>query len=575
MDLLTNFRRGYGSLPALTLAFLIAADAGAELVVYEAANIITMDPSLPEARAVAVRDGRIIEVGSLESMQPWLAREPHRQDTVFKDKVLMPGFIEPHLHPFIAAVLLPMEFVTPWDWNLPGRQVKGIQGRQAYLDRLGELAGSLPAGDDWLFTWGYHQYFHGDLSRADLDAVSTTRPILVWHRSFHEIFLNSRALELLNITPEMVAGFDNIDYQQGHFYENGAAIALQAIAPMILAPEPYLHGLHLAREVIHQGGITTVSDGAFGMVDLEMEWAMLRAAWETDHTPFRSILLPDGMTSGRKLGNDKAMALIEKLPERNTPHLIFPRKAVKLFADGAFYSQLMQMGEPGYIDGHKGEWLMRPEELEAAARLYWNAGYQINVHANGDAGVKASLDVLEKLQQENFRTDHRFALHHFGYSTNEQAERLATLGGIVSANPYYLWALGDKYARIGLGYERASAMVRLGSLVRNNVTFSFHSDFTMAPAKPLTLAWTAVNRITAGGQLMGPEERISVQRALRAITIDAAHLLRMEQDIGSIRAGKIADFTVLNENPLEVPALHLKDIKIWGTVFEGVPYPLP
>lgn len=194
----------------------------------------------------------------------------------------------------------------------------------------------------------------------------------------------------------------------------------------------------MAREVIHSGGITTVSDGAFGTLDLETEWATLKSTWETEDTPFRTILLPDGKALGSKLGNEQALELIESLPGRSTHRLIFPRKAVKLFADGAFYSQLMQLGPPGYIDGHHGEWLMQSEELEAAARLYWNAGYQINVHANGDLGIETALDVLEKLQIENPRLDHRYALNHFGYSTTEQARRLAQLGGIVSANPYYL-----------------------------------------------------------------------------------------------------------------------------------------
>jgi predicted amidohydrolase YtcJ len=559
---------------AIVAMLYLGAASAEELVVFKAAKIITMDASQPLADAVAVRDGRIIAVGSVKDMKPWLDQQESRLDTQFKDKVLLPGFIEPHLHPFIAAVLLPMHFVTPHDWNLPDRFVQGVKGKKDYLLKLRQLDAELQSGDEWLFSWGYHQYFHGDISRQDLDKISSTRPILVWHRSFHEIFLNSKALEALNITPEKVAGSSSINYGKGHFYENGTMLAVQAIAPMILAPERYIKGLHLARNVIHRGGITTVSDGAFGMVDLEMEWAMLKGAWENENTPFRSILLPDGKISGSRLGNAGALELIESLPARNTHRLIFPDKAVKLFADGAFYSQLMQMGEPGYIDGHEGEWLMQPDELEAAARTYWNAGYQINVHANGDEGVKVALDVLQTLQRENFRLDHRYALHHFGYSTSEQSERLAALGGTVSANPYYLWALGDKYAEIGLGYDRASRMVRLGSLARNQVRFSFHSDFTMAPAEPLTLAWVAVNRLTASGQLMGPEERISVQQALSAITIDAAHLLRKEDEIGSIRVGKLADFTVLYESPFDVPQERLKDIRIWGTIFEGSPFPL-
>lgn len=548
--------------------------ASGKIVVFTAKKIITMDPALPLATAVAVRAGRIVGVGNLDNLKPWLKSADYHLDSSFNNKVIMPGLIEPHLHPYIAAILLPMHFVTPHDWNLPGRNVIGVRGRDEYLARLGEIEKSLQDADEWLYTWGYHQYFHGEITRQDLDRISSKRPIIVWHRSFHEIYVNTAALVSLGLTVEQVGDDPNIDFSNGHFFENGLRVILQPLIPRLLAPERYIRGLEMAREVIHSGGITTVSDGAFGTLDLETEWATLKSTWETEDTPFRTILLPDGKALGSKLGNEQALELIESLPGRSTHRLIFPRKAVKLFADGAFYSQLMQLGPPGYIDGHHGEWLMQPEELEAAARLYWNAGYQINVHANGDLGIKTALDVLEKLQIENPRLDHRYALHHFGYSTTEQARRLAQLGAIVSANPYYLWALGDKYAEVGLGYDRASQMVRLGSLVRNNVTFSLHSDFTMAPAQPLLLAWVAATRITASGSVMAPEERISLHRALRAVTIDAAHLLRRENEIGSIVAGKIADFTILNDDPYALPVEKLKDITIWGTVFEGKPYPL-
>jgi predicted amidohydrolase YtcJ len=125
-----------------------------------------------------------------------------------------------------------------------------------------------------------------------------------------------------------------------------------------------------------------------------------------------------------------------------------------------------------------------------------------------------------------------------------------------------------------MGPERAHYMVRLKSLLDNGVKVSLHSDFTMAPAEPLKLAWVAVNRFSGSGQVLGPEERITVEQALRAVTIDAAYAIRMEDEIGSIEAGKIADFAVLEQDPYEVDPVNLKDIPIWGTVFEGTPFPI-
>jgi hypothetical protein len=164
------------------------------LRVYTARTIITMEPSAPLATAVAVADGRIAAVGSLESLGDWLAERDHEIDRRFQDRVLLPGFIEPHLHPYIAGVLLPMAFVTPHAWQLPGRDIEGVRGRNAYLARLAELEAELGRGE-WLWTWGFHHLYHGRLVRADLDAISRERPIIVWHRSFHEVIVNSAALE--------------------------------------------------------------------------------------------------------------------------------------------------------------------------------------------------------------------------------------------------------------------------------------------------------------------------------------------------------------------------------------------
>ena len=134
--------------------------------------------------------------------------------------------------------------------------------------------------------------------------------------------------------------------------------------------------------------------------------------------------------------------------------------------------------------------------------------------------------------------------------------------------------LGEAYWRASIGHERASQMARLGSLDREGVPFALHSDFTMAPALPLNSAWVAVNRIGETGEVLGPGERISLDAAMRAITLDAAYVLGMEGEVGSIRAGKKADFTVLAQDPWEVDPMALREIEVLATVFEGRPFPL-
>ena len=156
-----------------------------------------------------------------------------------------------------------------------------------------------------------------------------------------------------------------------------------------------------------------------------------------------------------------------------------------------------------------------------------------------------------------------------GYYTDDMAQEIKDMGVEASVNPYYLWALADKYSENGLGKERAEYLVRVNSLVKRDIPVSFHSDFSMAPMEPLTLAWTAVNRVSSEKNALSQNQRITVYDAMKAITIDAARTLNLEKQIGSIAEGKRANFVILNENPFSVDPMDIKDIEVLATVFEG------
>ena len=178
------------------------------------------------------------------------------------------------------------------------------------------------------------------------------------------------------------------------------------------------------------------------------------------------------------------------------------------------------------------------------------------------------------MQFEKPRFNHGFTIEHFGFSTPEQIKRIKSLGAQVSANIYYLHELSDMYAKQGIGYERASQISRLGSCFNEGINTTLHSDFTMAPAEPLNHAWVGINRVNAAGEVMCAEEKITPTQALEAITINAAHVLGMATQTGSLRSGKLADFTVLEDCPLSCPSLEINDIPIVGTVFEGKSFPI-
>lgn len=190
-------------------------------------------------------------------------------------------------------------------------------------------------------------------------------------------------------------------------------------------------------------------------------------------------------------------------------------RRVKFLADGAFFAQNMRMGTPGYTDGHIGKWLTEPAELEAQFARFWEAGFHFHIHVNGDEGLDVVLDGLAALAPQRGQS---ITLEHLGYSTEAQNRRIAQMGLMVSAQPNYIRVLGDAYAAHGLGVDRAAVMNRLGSLEAKGVPLGLHSDFNMAPIDPLYLAWIAANRITIEGHVKAPEERISLAKALRAIT---------------------------------------------------------
>lgn len=541
-----------------------------------------MDESLPFATAVGVIGTRIVAVGDMATMEPWKQGREVIVDLTFRDKFLLPGFIDNHVHPFLGALLTPMEIIAPEPWRMPGGVVlPAANSPEDYMRLLKARLEAKPDKSEWFISFGYQPHEHGRLTRTELDALCPDRPVILWQRSFHESFLNTSALNKLGLTESVVGNHPQVRLADGHFFETGNFMVLQKLMPYFLNPDRYYRGLNITAELMQQGGITTAADMLFGALSPDYELAALEACIEKPGRPLRVVNVSDTRGFANRSTGDRdkdspssrlnfegALEAIDAIRSRETRRVLFS-KAVKLFADGAIFSQLMQMGAPGYTDGHHGEWLMEPEVLAEGVRVFWDAGYQIHVHVNGDAGMESVLAALSAAQERKPRFDHRFIMHHVGFHTNAQSRRMAALGAHASVNSYYIHALADAFGRSGLGPDRADQIVRAGSIVRNGMSVSFHSDFMMAPMEPLLLAWCAASRITRSGRKVSPDECLSVQQALRGITIDAAYAINLDHEIGSIVAGKRADFAVLEDDPFAMGADRLKDTRVAGTVFEG------
>jgi predicted amidohydrolase YtcJ len=557
----------------ITVSF---AQQASSIIVYTAAEIVTLDSGQPMVKAVAVDGDRIVAIGSLDEIRQTFTDQILTVDTRFKDQVLIPGLINQHEHAWLTTLLFIAEILSIEDWVLPDKTIERSTNAADYRERLAQIVAEHSDPSEVLYTWGFHQYFHGELTRADLDEISDTIPIVVLQRSIHEQIHNSRALEyfgidqaLIDRAPESIRAQTNLE--EGHFWEQGQGLIVGTVFADIFRPDRYLPALQEAENYWHAAGSTLVAEpgGSSSPARLEMQNQVLGDA----QTPFRMYYIADGRSAVANFAEDQVITETEKLYSAAKGTTEYLPQQVKLFADGAMFSQLMQMSE-GYLDGHHGEWMMDPEVFAKAFRIYWDAGFQIHVHQNGDAGLDMVLDNLDANMQRNFREDHRTVIVHFGFSRPDQVDRMARLGAQVSGNPFYPIILADQYSKVGIGAERAQEMVRLGDVVRAGVPLSLHSDTPMASGQPLRLMSNAVNRITVGGNLAGPTQRISAEAALRAVTLGAAHSLRLEEEVGSISPGKLANITVLAENPLKVSPEKIGDIKIWGTVHEGRVFPL-
>jgi predicted amidohydrolase YtcJ len=540
--------------------------------VYTAREIVTLDPDRPAAEAVAVVGSRILWVGSLDETIAILGDQPYEVDRTFADHVIVPGFVAQHDHPVLAALTMSSEILSIEDWVLPSGTVPAVKDKQDFITRLTAAVAARTDPEEPVVTWGYHPAFFGDITRAELDAISSTRPILVWGRSCHEFFLNSATLERAGFTDEAFAKFPESAQAQsnvelGHFWEQGMFALLPSIANMVATPERLRSGLEISRDFMHAKGIT-IGNEPGGILSKPVQDGV-NEVFSSPVMPFRWSFMPDGKTLVGMYADDaQVIAETEKLASWYGGMTSMTTKQAKLFADGAIYSLAMQVRDP-YLDGHSGEWMMDKEVFERAFRVYWDAGYQIHIHVNGDEGLNRVLDTLEANLRRNPRYDHRTVLVHFAVSGADQVARIKALGAIVSGNPYYVAALSDQYGQVGLGPERADEMVRLGDLDRAGIPWSLHSDMPMAPADPLFLMWCAVNRLTTSGRVAGPGQRVTVEDALRGVTIEAAYSLKLEDEIGTLSPGKRANFTILDANPLSVDAMEIRNIGVWGTVMEG------
>lgn len=535
-----------------------------ETTIYAARKILTMNPSRPQATHVAVREGRILGVGSLPELQGWGGTQT--VDTRFLDKVLLPGLVEGHSH-MVAGALWRFAYCGYFDVrDHEGRLWRGVRSLTEVTDALARAADGTEGP---VIGWGFDPIYFGNrrCSRAELDAVSNKRLVILLHASFHIVNVNTPVLERAGYLrtgiehPAFPLGTDGLPTGE----LKGPEAMMPALEQVGLG-RSFLTGDETAVRTFGRlavrGGVTTATDLAAGLDEAEVQ-RLLNVTAETDY-PIRLVSVL------RLAGQTPAQAVQRAVELRGQSTDLLRLGAIKAVADGSIQGFSARLLWPGYYNGApNGLWYTAPETLRECYTLALRAGVQVHTHTNGDAATEMALDCIEQALREAPRPDHRFMLQHVQLANAAQFRRMRALGVGVNlfANHHFYW--GDQHRELTVGPERAERMNACATALREGVAMTIHSDAPITPIGPLFTAWCAVNRQTASGRLLGAHERITVPEALHAVTLGAAYSLGLDGEIGSIECGKRADFCVLEDDPLAVDPGALKDIAVWGTVQGG------
>ncbi|CDZ76335.1 N-substituted formamide deformylase precursor [Legionella massiliensis] len=557
------FNESYATQPAVTI--------------YVAKKIITMDPIQPEASAVAVKEGKIFSVGTLQEMKTWMKPGSYKVDSHFANHFLTPGLIESHSHLTLLTILMSQPYVGYWDYpGFNGTTIPAAKSKAEILARLKAENKRLTNPKTVLFAWGYDPLSLKDqtLCAEDLDKVSKTRAIFVLHASDQIAYVNSVLLKNLdyNAQSKLTGVLKGPNGQPTGVLKEMAAIgpALKTFYHQLFTEESFRQSLYSLADTAQHLGLTTFSDLMFGGSGEKLMVPILEQAAKDPNFPERMVLVYNGELlynlETRNAGT--GIRHLRHLMALNSTNLNFGH--VKFVSDGSIEGLTARLDWPGYINGKSnGVFNATTEALEKKVLPFWEAGFPIHIHSNGDQAITAVLNSLQYLQNFAPRTPTLFTIEHSQMANATQLKLAQDLGAYINLLTNHLYYWGDQYYSFVLGPDRTNRLDNAAEAKRQGLIFSLHSDSPVTPLGPLYSMWTAMNRVTASGRVLNASQRISAEDALRAVTINAAYLLNLQNEIGSIEIGKRADFTVLARDPLTEPSMTIKDIPVLATVQNG------
>ncbi|MEP4077435.1 amidohydrolase [Haloferula sp.] len=529
--------------------------------VFTGGTVLTVDDNFSEAEAIAIRDNRILAVGTDAEVRDAAGDGATVVD--LDGKSVLPGFIDPHTHVIAGSVVdSVMDYVGMAKYGTVAEVLAHIAAR----------ASKTPAGE-WLVFRNFDpavQEGPDALTFAELDAVSTDHPIFVLNASGHLAYANSKAFEVSGVTNnvEDPPGGEFVRDASGKLVgvmkNNVAFLKIASNYPAMAEADP-VEGLVGLLGKWSERGLTTVSELSLGALSQSPADAqVMAAAARTGRLnarirayPFYTVGAETWDQASVKQGDGNSLARIA---------------GYKLVADGSNQGYTGLQREPYLDSDDRGLAYMAPEELTAAAFERAKKGWHLAIHGNGDAAVDNILDTCEALRDAGIdlakvrpRIEHCSILH------DDQIARMKELG--VSASflighvHYWGVAMRDEV----FGEKKAQLLDRCRAVEDAGVGFTLHSDFMVTDPVPLHMIEMAVTRRTwkEPDYVLAPQEKISVESAIRAVTSEAAWQLFSEEEIGSLEKDKFADLVILEKDPRKVPEDTIKDIKVLETWMDG------
>ncbi|WP_062310834.1 amidohydrolase [Polynucleobacter sinensis] len=529
--------------------------------------IVTVNAKNEEVQALAVQNGKIVAVGSKDAVtKDWQAATTKVID--LQGQTLMPGFVEPHVHIIVTSVFEGLglnlsNFTLPYD-----TKATLIAKMKAHLK-------TIPQGG-WLFGFGVDPSrtspFMAELTADDLDQVSKDVPIFIVNQSGHIGYVNHKALELAGVTdktPNPPGGGIFVKDAKGRL--TGKLVEPPSYLPfMAKMPNPteaQLFGaIQGTMKKIASTGVTTASDmsvgGNFGV---DKEVAIYKAIFAKNQSPIRvrgylfSETLPAGYNAIKPNEGDDQLRFI----------------GIKYISDGSTQGLTAALKDP-YTYPKNSKWTgalnFKDADIYASMKSYFDQGWQISTHSNGDKAIDQALGSYSKLLAGNPKPqERRLRIEHFTVNNESQVKKAVQLGVVPSFTIGHVDYWGAAFNDHIIGPERAKRIDPAGDFKRAGAKFTLHSDTPVSNVGPLNYISEEVTRLwqLPPQKVLGPDQSVSVDDAIRAVTIDAAYQIFADNIVGSLEVGKQADLVILEKNPRKTPPAEIRNIKVKETWVDG------